>query len=422
MTKAVAVLGNATTTGGRIIQASAMSFDGQKGIAVVGDLVLCPECEEGKGVIITGADNFILDGKKAAYDGCVVACGCPIGSNRIIAFSDIYIDAPNCCISRTSFSLSGRAEKLTDKQRKDIKQDAQDLINYADKLREKHLYYPNISQEFRREVERFTDSLVKRVENGSISYEKGKQDIKKEKDSLAEQSIQWVSNGLSIFGGVGQIMGGFALCGSVGGCILGGFLIAHGANNIYEGATGIGNGIMNALDNGQRSLSVDGFTREGYKSMAQVIGFGPEVGGVAYDFADLGISIHGKLKLVTKLNEFGDPRFKLFKYGRQDLERGYKQMSDKLLTLEVISDSLAIKKIKDKLSNIFVLSKNEQRVTMLVTKPEKITNVKQIVENCALIAAGKISGIGSSHYYLCQQVNKRTYQRDSNGDIINKGY
>jgi uncharacterized Zn-binding protein involved in type VI secretion len=64
MTKAVAVLGNATTTGGRIIQASAMSFDGQKGIAVVGDLVLCPECEEGKGVIITGADNFILDGKK----------------------------------------------------------------------------------------------------------------------------------------------------------------------------------------------------------------------------------------------------------------------------------------------------------------------------------------------------------------------
>jgi uncharacterized Zn-binding protein involved in type VI secretion len=422
MTKAVAVLGNATTTGGRIIQASAMSFDGQKGIAVVGDLVLCPECEEGKGVIITGADNFILDGKKAAYDGCVVACGCPIGSNRIIAFSDIYIDAPNCCISRTSFSLSGRAEKLTDKQRKDIKQDAQDLINYADKLREKHLYYPNISQEFRREVARFTDSLVKRVENGSISYEKGKQDIKKEKDSLAEQSLQWLSNGLSIFGGIGQIMGGFALCSSVGGCMLGGFLVAHGTNNIYEGARGMSNGIINALDNGQRSLSVDGFTREGYKSMAQAIGFGPEVGDVAYDFADLGISIHGKLKLVTKLNEFGDPRFKLFRYGRQDLERGYKQMSNALLEVEAFSDLIAVRKIKIKLNNYFILSENKQNITIAITKPQKITNVKQIIENCALIAAGKISGIGSSHYYLCQQVNKKTYQRDSNGDIINKGY
>jgi uncharacterized Zn-binding protein involved in type VI secretion len=422
MTKAVAVLGNATTTGGRIIQASAMSFDGQKGIAVVGDLVLCPECEEGKGVIITGADNFILDGKKAAYDGCVVACGCPIGSNRIIAFSDIYIDAPNCCISRTSFSLSGRAEKLTDKQRKDIKQDAQDLINYADKLREKHLYYPNISQEFRREVERFKDSLVKRVENGFISYEKGKQDIKKEKDSLAEQSIQWVSNGLSIFGGVGQIMGGFALCSSVGGCMLGGLLVAHGANNIYEGATGIGNGIMNALDNGQRSLSVDGFTREGYKSMAQVIGFGPEVGDVAYDFADLGMSVHGKLKLVAKRNEFGNPKFKLFKYGRQDLERGYKQMSEQLLRMEITSDTVVMYKIKTKLNNTFILSEDKQSVTMAIVKPNKITNVKQIVENCALIATGKIKGIGFPHYYLCQQVNKKTYQRNSNGDIINKGY
>ncbi|MCO6524862.1 MAG: DUF4225 domain-containing protein, partial [Candidatus Schmidhempelia sp.] len=327
MTKAVAVLGNTTTTGGRIIQASAVSFDGQKGIAIVGDLVSCPKCEEGKGVIVTGADNFILDGKKAAYDGCVVACGCPIGSNRIIAFSDIYIDAPNCCISRKPFSPSGRAEKLTDKQRKDIKQDAQDLINYADKLRQKHLYYPNISREFRREVEHFTDSLVKRVENGSISYEKGKQDIKKEKDNLSTQSVAWLSNGLSIFGGVGQIMGGFALCNSVGGCMFGGLLVAHGANNIYEGVRGIGNGIINAFDNGQRSLSVDGFTREGYKSMAEAIGFGPEVGDVAYDFADLGISIHSKLKLVTKLDDFGDPRFKLFRYGRQDLERGYKQMS-----------------------------------------------------------------------------------------------
>jgi hypothetical protein len=56
---------------------------------------------------------------------------------------------------------------------------------------------------------------------------------------------------------------------------------------------------------------------------------------------------------------------------------------------------------------------------MTIAKPNKITNVKQIVENCALIAAGKISGIGSPNYYLCQQVNKKTYQRDYNGEIIN---
>jgi len=40
--------------------------------------------------------------------------------------------------------------------------------------------------------------------------------------------------------------------------------------------------------------------------------------------------IHVKLKLVSKLNEFDNPIFKLFLYVKKDLERASKQMNQNL--------------------------------------------------------------------------------------------
>jgi uncharacterized Zn-binding protein involved in type VI secretion len=89
MSKRVAVLGDNTTTGGKIISASDQSFCAIEGAVCVGDYAYCPKCI---GKIIEGTDNFIVAGKPAAYDGCIIACKCsPIGYNKIIATKSTII-------------------------------------------------------------------------------------------------------------------------------------------------------------------------------------------------------------------------------------------------------------------------------------------------------------------------------------------
>lgn len=96
MSKQIAVLGDTTTTGGKIISASDQSFCAIEGVACLGDYAYCPKCKS-TGKIIEGADNFIVAGKPAAYDGCIIACKCsPVGYNKIIATkSTIFVGVKN---------------------------------------------------------------------------------------------------------------------------------------------------------------------------------------------------------------------------------------------------------------------------------------------------------------------------------------
>lgn len=96
MTKRIAVINDVTNTGGRIILASGRGFCGSNGVALLGDLAICPKCKS-SGKIIEGAKSFIIDGKPVAYDGCIIACKCsPVGSHRIIATkSTIFVDVTN---------------------------------------------------------------------------------------------------------------------------------------------------------------------------------------------------------------------------------------------------------------------------------------------------------------------------------------
>ena len=59
MIQQIAVLGDVTNYGGRIITASGNGYCGIDGIALLGDLASCPKCRS-TGRIIEGANDFVI--------------------------------------------------------------------------------------------------------------------------------------------------------------------------------------------------------------------------------------------------------------------------------------------------------------------------------------------------------------------------
>ena len=165
-------------------------------------------------------------------------------------------------------------------------------------------------------------------------------------------------------------------------------------------------------------MEVKGDLRKLYESAAQALGFDASVGSTIYDSVDLAVSVQGKLKLVPKLNEFGDPKFKLFWYGRQDLVRAYKYMSNKLLSVEIYSDlSLTVDIIKQ-FNNAFFYNKDNEQVIMTVKEPETITNVGQIVDDCHLVITVTGTDEDVPAYYRCKTSDNTEYRKDLDGNII----
>ena len=413
MFKLVAVVGDRTTKGGYIITGSGPATCGGRSIALVGDLVTCPKCRS-KGQIVEGAPNLTFHGKPAAYNGCRVACKCtPVGSNQIIAgLSWMSVDVIPPKSSESTRYVSNP------ETRSKIRLDVKKLLDLAKEVCEKHLYYEEIKQQFIQSIKDFASNIVSQVDNGSISYAEGSEEIQKEKTSLLYQSYLWVKNGLSVFGGIGQILSGVGMCETGLGCVFAAPLVAHGVNGAYEGGAGIYNGVMNQIDGGNRSLEVEGPLRKGYQSAVEALGFDGSVGSIVYDVFDLAVSVQGKLKLVPKLNEFGDRKFKLFWYGSQDFERAYKQMKDKLLYVEMLSDStLAIEVIKQ-INNAFFYNKDNEQVIMTIKEPETITNVGQIVDDCYLVITVTGTNEDTPAYYRCYASDNTEYRKDLEGNII----
>ncbi|MCO7521287.1 MULTISPECIES: PAAR domain-containing protein [unclassified Pseudomonas] len=83
--KGQAVDGDVTTTGAICI-ASGESYicDGRKVLRVGDSTTECPLCCQ-PGVVVEGYLGWISDGQPLAMDGSLVACGCPNGSNRVVA-------------------------------------------------------------------------------------------------------------------------------------------------------------------------------------------------------------------------------------------------------------------------------------------------------------------------------------------------
>ena len=66
-------LGDKTSHGGTVLEASPMSDSGGMGIARMGDKVSCPI--HGSGTIASGDMSMIVDGKPVARHGDKTACG-----------------------------------------------------------------------------------------------------------------------------------------------------------------------------------------------------------------------------------------------------------------------------------------------------------------------------------------------------------
>ena len=67
------VLGDKTSHGGAVIEASAHSDSGGVPIACVGDSTVCPK--HGPNPIVSGDGTLIIDGKPVACHGDKTACG-----------------------------------------------------------------------------------------------------------------------------------------------------------------------------------------------------------------------------------------------------------------------------------------------------------------------------------------------------------
>lgn len=79
------VLGDRTSHGGVVVEASQLSLTHNKPIARVGDQVTCPIPGHGTTVIVEGDPTMIIDGKPAARHGDKCACGATLISGQVVS-------------------------------------------------------------------------------------------------------------------------------------------------------------------------------------------------------------------------------------------------------------------------------------------------------------------------------------------------
>ncbi|MEO5794777.1 MAG: PAAR domain-containing protein [Rhodoferax sp.] len=75
MGKAFIVLGDKTSHGGSVVEASAQTTSGNIAVARVGDKVTCPIPGHGTNTIASGDPMLVVDGSPVARDGDKTACG-----------------------------------------------------------------------------------------------------------------------------------------------------------------------------------------------------------------------------------------------------------------------------------------------------------------------------------------------------------
>jgi len=76
--------GDPTTTGGTVIAGSSTTIVEYRNAARITDPVWCPVCQS-VGYIAQGHNTWLDNQQAIAVEGCAVQCGCPLGSNRLIA-------------------------------------------------------------------------------------------------------------------------------------------------------------------------------------------------------------------------------------------------------------------------------------------------------------------------------------------------
>ncbi|PRB77523.1 PAAR domain-containing protein [Pseudomonas sp. MYb185] len=105
-------IGSRTSTGGSVIEGNpGITFDGLVASSV-GHKATCPACKKGIGEIIAvGPRTIVLPAGPAARAGDYIACGCPAGSNVLLAEGTVHIGAQSGSGSLGSFAAAAFALK-----------------------------------------------------------------------------------------------------------------------------------------------------------------------------------------------------------------------------------------------------------------------------------------------------------------------
>src|ERR1700712_1132994 len=93
MSRQVAVVGDSTTTGGRVIDGSGTMSDGGRSMARHGDLATCGTCK-GAFLMFGSAERMTDHGQPMVLHGDMILCPC--GKNKVLAFlsTSFYSDDP----------------------------------------------------------------------------------------------------------------------------------------------------------------------------------------------------------------------------------------------------------------------------------------------------------------------------------------
>ncbi len=87
--RGVITQGCKTSTGGTVLQGVSSVPLMSKAVTVINMQATCPSCKKGIGNIVPiSAVNIKVDNVQVALHGDIVACGCPYGSNTVIASSN----------------------------------------------------------------------------------------------------------------------------------------------------------------------------------------------------------------------------------------------------------------------------------------------------------------------------------------------
>lgn len=68
-------IGDISSHGGQVITGSVRVLANGAGVARQGDMHVCPLPGHGTTPIVNGSSRVLVEGRPAAYDGCVTGCG-----------------------------------------------------------------------------------------------------------------------------------------------------------------------------------------------------------------------------------------------------------------------------------------------------------------------------------------------------------
>lgn len=107
----VITVGDQTTSGGTVQNGALTVFCQGRAVALIGSTSFCPQCKTHGIIRQTKPFNVLAENKQICLEGDVVECGCPVGSNRLVASPGAYEFIGNDD-GTVSYRLATSAENL----------------------------------------------------------------------------------------------------------------------------------------------------------------------------------------------------------------------------------------------------------------------------------------------------------------------